>query len=63
VKLTNISMNWTDDGAVVKFDTHLTITIRCPRCAAEVNANTEHRCGDKAKPTAKKRRAITGGAR
>jgi hypothetical protein len=52
VKLTNITMEWTDDGAFILS----TIPICCPVCHQMTVANVEHRCGDRV-PKPLKRRA------
>lgn len=41
--MTNISMEWTNTGAVVTSS----IPIACPRCGELCGLGIEHRCGDK----------------
>lgn len=56
--MTNIEMEWTEKGALVRS----TIPLCCPTCHAMVPANVEHRCGDRILPTPKpKKRAKRGG--
>ena len=49
MKMTNISMVWTDTGAVIK----TTVELDCPRCGVNVEPGIEHRCGDQLLPDAK----------
>ena len=61
MKLTNISMEWTDTGAVISISSTSAFGLCCPRCGVSVGPG-EHRCGDKVlpKPVAKlKRRAAS----
>jgi len=46
MKLTEISMEWTDDGAQVSFrSNNPNQVIFCPVCGCDVKSGTEHRCG------------------
>ena len=49
----NISMEWTDSGAVVKF----LISIACPRCGTICSPGVEHRCGDQSEKSKKRRKS------
>jgi hypothetical protein len=44
MKMTNIEMEWTDDGARILS----TMAIPCPACGVVVTPNVEHTCGDMA---------------
>ena len=54
MKMTTIEMDWTDDGARIKYDATsagslILPSISCPRCAVVVAANSgAHLCGDRA---------------
>src|SRR5436190_965505 len=47
MKMTNIEMDWTDNGASVFFQSTLAIELNCPCCGARVAPNVEHLCGDR----------------
>ena len=54
--MVEISMEWTDKGAVCLIS-GTDLIIICPRCDAALHDGVEHRCGDKALKPAKKRKA------
>lgn len=60
LRITTISVDWTDTGAVCLSSVDW---FSCPRCAELLRPNIEHRCGDRVlkaanvKPTARKRHA------
>lgn len=47
MKMTIINMDWTDTGAIVKYESTLLLDIRCPRCNVKCASGIEHRCGDR----------------
>ena len=44
MRFTNVSMEWTDEGAVCCVSVS---GFGCPRCGEGLQPNIEHRCGDK----------------
>lgn len=54
VKVTGISIEWTNSGAVVKYGSG-SIDWDCPRCATPVKPGTEHYCGDRVKVPVKRK--------
>lgn len=57
MKMTEIKMDWTDDGA----DVLSTIPISCPRCGVMATPGVRHLCGDripKVPSRTRKKRAI-----
>jgi hypothetical protein len=61
LKMTTITMDWTDTGATVNYQAPATVNleISCPRCHATVTAGTVHRCGDRVTLPRKKRLAAS----
>lgn len=49
LNITNVSMEWTDTGAVCQTSKPGGF---CPRCDASLAPNIEHRCGDRVQRTA-----------
>lgn len=61
MKLTTLTMDWTETGATVFYESSngFGLTFNCPRCHVAVYTGTEHRCGDRVKrKSVKKVRAV-----
>lgn len=59
MKIVNIDMEWTDNGARVLSS----LPMRCPRCEVSVDTNVEHLCGDRAPKPFGKAQAKVGPAK
>jgi hypothetical protein len=55
MKINTLEMEWTPEGCTAKASGFTGVLLTCPRCGEQLPRDVEHKCGNAATPTPKKR--------